>query len=158
MYWATHSSVRSFARTAHLFACSGLLASLAPSAVLTRLLTCSLPSLWESEFLMSQSGLVLSHRARIEGRRKKAKLTAQKVIGKSDTAVLVPLMVFGVLKGVWTFLFLIASPLLTGLCRARRTSKSERDLLPFGKAAVAGVDVGEGSWNRVWIELQEWIE
>ena len=35
-YWATRSSVRSFARTAHLFACSGLLASLAPSAALTR--------------------------------------------------------------------------------------------------------------------------
>ena len=31
-YWAT----RSFARTAHSFACSGLLASLAPSAALTR--------------------------------------------------------------------------------------------------------------------------
>ena len=35
-YWATRSSVRSFARTAHSFAGSGLLASLAPSAVLTR--------------------------------------------------------------------------------------------------------------------------
>merc|ERR1719334_1541732 len=33
--WATRSSVRSFAHTAHLFACSGLLASLAPSAALT---------------------------------------------------------------------------------------------------------------------------
>ena len=45
-YWATRSSVRSFTRTAHLFACSGLLASLAPSAALTRLLArslCSLP-------------------------------------------------------------------------------------------------------------------
>ena len=31
-YWAT----RSFVRTAQLFACSGLLASLAPSAALTR--------------------------------------------------------------------------------------------------------------------------
>ena len=35
-YWATRSSVRSFARTAHSFACSGQLASLAPSAALTR--------------------------------------------------------------------------------------------------------------------------
>ena len=42
-YWATRSSVRlfactahSFACTAHSFACSGLLASLAPSAALTR--------------------------------------------------------------------------------------------------------------------------
>ena len=35
-YWATRSSVRSLARTGHSFACSGLLASLAPSAALTR--------------------------------------------------------------------------------------------------------------------------
>ena len=44
----------SFARTAHLFACSGLLASFAPSAVLTRLLARSLRSLpgsWDSEWL-----------------------------------------------------------------------------------------------------------
>ena len=34
-YWATHSSVRSFTRTAHSFACSTLLASLARSAALT---------------------------------------------------------------------------------------------------------------------------
>ena len=34
-YWATRSSVRSFARTAHSFACSALLASLARSAALT---------------------------------------------------------------------------------------------------------------------------
>ena len=50
-YWATRSSVRSFARTAHSFACSGLLASLAPSAALTRSLARSLRSLprsWES--------------------------------------------------------------------------------------------------------------
>ena len=50
-YWATCSSVRSFARTAHSFACSGLLASLAPSAALTRSLARSLRSLprsWES--------------------------------------------------------------------------------------------------------------
>jgi len=63
-YWATHSSIRSFARTAHSFACSGLLASLAPSAALTRSLARSLRSLprsWESEFLMSQNDLVLSH-------------------------------------------------------------------------------------------------
>jgi len=53
-YWATRSSVRSFARTAHSFACSGLLASLAPSAALTRSLARSLRSLprsWESELL-----------------------------------------------------------------------------------------------------------
>ena len=35
-YWATRSSARSFARTAHSFACSGLLSSLAPSAALTQ--------------------------------------------------------------------------------------------------------------------------
>ena len=49
-YWATRSSVRSFARTA----CSGLLVSLAPSAALTRSLARSLRSLprsWESELL-----------------------------------------------------------------------------------------------------------
>ena len=65
-YWATRSSVRSFARTAHSFACSGLLASLAPSAALTRSLARSLRSLprsWESEFLMSQNDLILSHSA-----------------------------------------------------------------------------------------------
>ena len=44
-YWATRSSVRSFARTAHAFACSGRLASLVRSTALTRLLTCSLCSL-----------------------------------------------------------------------------------------------------------------
>ena len=65
-YWATRSSVRSFARTAHSFACSGLLALLAPSAALTRSLPRSLRSLprsWESEFLMSQNDLFLSHSA-----------------------------------------------------------------------------------------------
>ena len=52
-----------FAHTAHSFACSGLLASLAPSAALTRLLARSLRSLprsWDSEFLMSQYDRVLS--------------------------------------------------------------------------------------------------
>ena len=56
-YWATRSSVRLFARTAHSFT-SGLLASLAPSAALTRWLARSLRSLprsWESEFLMSEN-------------------------------------------------------------------------------------------------------
>ena len=51
-YWATRSSVRSFARTAHSLACSGLFASLAPSAALTRSLARSLHSLprsWDSE-------------------------------------------------------------------------------------------------------------
>ena len=50
-YWVTRSSIRSFARTAHSFACSGLLPSLAPSAALNRFLTRSLrslPRLWES--------------------------------------------------------------------------------------------------------------
>ena len=50
-YWATRSSVRSFTRTAHSLACSRLLASLAPSAALTRSLARSLRSLprsWES--------------------------------------------------------------------------------------------------------------
>ena len=53
-YWATRSSVRSFAHTAHSFACSGLLASLAPSAALTRSLARSLrshPRSWDSEWL-----------------------------------------------------------------------------------------------------------
>ena len=59
--------VRSFARTAHSFACFGLLASLAPSTSLTRSLACSLCSLrslhclWESEFLKSPNDLGLSH-------------------------------------------------------------------------------------------------
>ena len=44
-YWATRSSVRSFARTAHSFTCFGLLALLAPSAALTRSLTSLTPSL-----------------------------------------------------------------------------------------------------------------
>ena len=44
-YWAPCSSVRLFARTAHSFACSGLLASLAPSAALTHSLTSLTPSL-----------------------------------------------------------------------------------------------------------------
>ena len=65
-YWATRSSVRLFARTNHSFPCSRLLASLAPSAALTRSLARSLRSLprsWESEILMSQNDLVLSHSA-----------------------------------------------------------------------------------------------
>ena len=40
-HWATHLSVRSFACTAHSFACSALLALLAHSAALIRLLVCS---------------------------------------------------------------------------------------------------------------------
>ena len=63
-HWTTRLSVCSFARTAHSFACSGLLASLAPSAALTRSLArslCSLPRSWESEVLMSQNDLILSH-------------------------------------------------------------------------------------------------
>ena len=61
---STGPLARPFARTAHSFACSGLLASLAPSATLTHLLARSLRSLprsWESELLMSQNDLILSH-------------------------------------------------------------------------------------------------
>ena len=53
-YWATRSSICLFARTAHSFACSRLLASLAPSAALTRSLARSLRSLlrsWERDWL-----------------------------------------------------------------------------------------------------------
>merc|ERR1719414_494713 len=64
-YWATRSYIRSFARTAHSFTCSGLLASLAPSAALTRSLARSLLRLWDSELLMSQNDLVLSHSASV---------------------------------------------------------------------------------------------
>ena len=51
-YWATRSSVRSFARIAHSFTCSALLASLARSAALIRSLARSirsLPSSWVNE-------------------------------------------------------------------------------------------------------------
>ena len=41
-YWATRSSVCSFARTAHLFACTALLALLAGFAALTCSLTLGL--------------------------------------------------------------------------------------------------------------------
>ena len=53
-YWATRSSVRSFARTAHSFACSALLALLVRLAALTHLLAhslCLLPRSWDSEWL-----------------------------------------------------------------------------------------------------------
>ena len=66
-YWATRSSVRSFARTAHSFTCSGMLTLYAPSAALTHSLTRSLrslPRLWKSEFFMSQNDLVLSNSAK----------------------------------------------------------------------------------------------
>ena len=65
-YWVTRLSVRSFARTSHLFACFALFASLAHSATLTRSLACSIRSLprsRESELLSSQNDLVLSHSA-----------------------------------------------------------------------------------------------
>ena len=51
---STGSIAHSFARTAHSFTCSALLASLTRSAVLTHLLACSLRSLqssWQSEWL-----------------------------------------------------------------------------------------------------------
>ena len=63
-HWATCSSVRSFARTTHSFACSGQLASLAPSTALTRLLARSLRSLpcsWDSDFLDGYFVCVFSH-------------------------------------------------------------------------------------------------
>ena len=50
--WSTGPLARPFARTAHSFACSALIASLAPSAALTRSLArslCSLPSSWDNE-------------------------------------------------------------------------------------------------------------
>ena len=47
-YWATRSSLRSFARTAHSFACSTLLTSLTRSAALTRSLARLLTSLTPS--------------------------------------------------------------------------------------------------------------
>ena len=68
-YWATCSSIHSFGCTAHSFACSALLAYLARSTALTRLLARSLRSLscsWESEFLMSQNNLVLSWSSRVK--------------------------------------------------------------------------------------------
>ena len=52
---------RPFARTAHLFACFGLLASLAPSAALTRSLARSLRSLprsWERGFLYEMNASI----------------------------------------------------------------------------------------------------
>ena len=64
----SHRSLAPLTRTAHSFTCSGLLASLTPSAALTRLLACSLCSLprsWESEFLISPNDLVLSHSASV---------------------------------------------------------------------------------------------
>ena len=55
-YWATRVFIRSFARTTHSIACSALLAFFARCAALIRLLarslTHSLPSSWESEWLI----------------------------------------------------------------------------------------------------------
>ena len=51
--WSTGPLARPFARTAHSFACSALLASLACSAALTRSLArslCSPPRSWDSEW------------------------------------------------------------------------------------------------------------
>ena len=70
-YWVTRSSVRSFARTAHSFACSGLLASLMPSAALTRSLARSLRSLprswekWMIGWLFVLCFSILAHSARL---------------------------------------------------------------------------------------------
>ena len=73
---STGPLARPFARTAHLFACSRLLALFAPSAALTRSLARSLRSLprsWEREFLMSQNDLVLSHSGSPEKERSESK-------------------------------------------------------------------------------------
>ena len=51
-YWAIRSSIRSFARTAHSFAFSALLASLARSATPIRSLTRSFWSSWESDLCL----------------------------------------------------------------------------------------------------------
>ena len=66
--WSTGPLAGPFSRTAHSFACFALLASLASlrSTAITRSLARSLRSLprtWESELLMSQNDLVLSHSA-----------------------------------------------------------------------------------------------
>ena len=61
-YWATHSSVRLFGCTAHSFACSGQLASLAPSAALTRSLASPpffLPKMSRKLLKMVEIGIVL---------------------------------------------------------------------------------------------------
>ena len=50
-YWATRSSICSFACTAHLFACSSQLASLTGCAALTRLLARSLCHSLDSKWL-----------------------------------------------------------------------------------------------------------
>ena len=51
-YWVIRSSICSFARSAHSFACSALLASLARSAALVRSLIYSLQSSWERGFCL----------------------------------------------------------------------------------------------------------
>ena len=56
-YWATRSSIRSFARTTHSFACSALLALLARSAALIRLFA---RSLVKSEWWMLGHQVVLN--------------------------------------------------------------------------------------------------
>ena len=51
-YWATRSSFRLFACTAHSFACSALFASLARSAALTHWLTPELVGKWKIRWLI----------------------------------------------------------------------------------------------------------
>ena len=69
-YWATSLSVRSFAHTAHSFACSALLAPL-------RSFVCSLAHFTHSQvcrkvgILMSQNQAVLNHSAPMRGPREK---------------------------------------------------------------------------------------
>ena len=76
-YWATRSSVRSFARTAHSFACFALLASLARSAVLIISLIHSRArgKVYDS---MSQIALVLSHRCNCRWPRPSSSLPPMK--------------------------------------------------------------------------------
>ena len=67
-HWVTGSPVCSFARTSHSFACSTLLPFALALAVccahlFAHSLTLSLSSFWESEWLLSQNDLILSHRS-----------------------------------------------------------------------------------------------
>ena len=62
-YWATRWSARSFAHTAHLFACSVLLTSLTRSAALTRSLTSSLMRKRTIRWLFVLCFFVLAHSA-----------------------------------------------------------------------------------------------
>ena len=80
-FWAIRSSVCSFARTAHSFACSAMLASLARSAALTRSLAHSL-RLWESERL--DGYFSMRRRISVRGRvRRSVGLSVRRSVGPS---------------------------------------------------------------------------